>query len=123
MEKICVDCGKKFSPPCNRPIRCLECQKEFRKGYQKEYQSSYWDTISTNSHQSKFYQYSKFAKTLTDDELVCLVIKHIKCLKYARTYDERQDLQTYIKILGTEYSSRDEERVTRQIEAWESGDY
>lgn len=121
MEKICIDCGKRFSPPCNRPVRCLKCQEKYRKKYCEEWNIQNWKTITTNSHQSKFYQYAKFVETLSDDDIRALITKYTNELKYAKTYDERQEMQTYIKILETEYSSRDEERVTRVIESWESG--
>jgi len=52
-------------------------QPEWRENH-SDYQSSYWSLIPTNSHQFVYYQYAKFAKTLSDDEIQVLVLKICK---------------------------------------------
>jgi hypothetical protein len=144
MKKICVDCQKEFHCSNNRCIRCPKCQEEYQGGYQRryqkkyqpewrenhsdyqpewrenhsDYQSSYWSLIPTNSHQSVYYQYAKFAKTLSDDEIQVLVLKNMQKLKYAKDYDEIQEIKTYLKILQTEYKSREADRDLERIEGY-----
>jgi len=106
MEKICVDCGKSFSATNNRPIRCKECQLKRRR----EVQKNKWNKYSTNSHQSQYYQYARFVETLSDDDIPALISKYIREIRYANEGKKRV-LRTYIKILETEYSKREGDRI------------
>lgn len=106
MEKVCVDCGKPFSATSNRQIRCKECQLKKRKLVQKQK----WSKYSTNSHQSRYYQYARFVETLSDDDIPALVSKYIQELSYVNDGKKRV-LRTYIKILQTEYSKREGDRI------------
>jgi len=106
MEKVCVDCGKPFSATNNRPIRCKECQLKKRRLVKK----NTWNKYSTNSHQSRYYQYAKFVEELSDDDIPALISKYIQELYYVNE-GKKKVLRTYIKILQTEYSKREGDRI------------
>ena len=116
MEKVCVDCGKVFTAG-NRAIRCKECQKRYRKKYNKKYDTKkYWNQYPTNSHQSKYYKFARFAETLSDDELSALVSKYVRDMKLV-SEGKKREYRTYIKILQTEYSNRIGDRILARADS------
>jgi len=121
MEKVCVDCGKPFSAYNGLQVRCKECQLKKRRMVQKKYLSgnNYWNKYSTNSHQSRYYQYARFVETLSDDDIPALISKYIQGLCYVNE-GKKKVLRTYIKILQTEYSKREGDRIIALDDALEN---
>ena len=121
MQKCCSECGKEFESTNNRPIRCPECQEKFRNEYQKKYQPIYWDDIPSSAHNPLYYQYWKFANTLTDDELQAIIPVKRNALKHEKNAGKKIELKTYMKICTTIYKSREKTRKN-QRKVWQEID-
>ena len=110
MIKECIDCGCPFDCT-NTNIRCSKCQEEYRSKYQKKYQKRYW--VNKASRHAD-YQFWKFIKTLTDDEIRALI--QIKRSKMKEAGADIKQLRTYIKMLTEEYKVRNGDRIERYTE-------
>ena len=107
----CVDCGKQIFKGHGQK-RCEECQQK----HKKTYDSVYYKKANAPNH--ILYQYAKFLKTLTLNELQALVTKTKADLKGCKQFSPDWYLiRSKIKAITTEYSSRDEE--LERIKAYE----
>jgi hypothetical protein len=115
--KRCKDCGVELETlddgTFNRVLRCKECRK-------KQNAASKVSGKNTKSHQTWATEYSRFAETLTDDDICALVNKWMRELTYAETYAERQKIQTIVKILEKEYSLRQGDRILNMEDEYET---
>ena len=103
----CKDCGKTIHRGHGQQ-RCESCQLLNKKMYQKEYNNKYYKKAGAIKHD--LYQYCKFLKTLTTDELMALVSSTKNDLKYTTLHSQEWYLlRSKIKALTTEYSSREED--------------
>ena len=102
----CIDCGKEIFKGHGQK-RCSKCQQKFTKERQRKYNTKYYKSHNAPKH--GLYQYAKFVKTLTTDEIRALVSTYKNHLKYTKYYSEEWYLlRSKIKTLTTEYSSREE---------------
>jgi len=108
VKKICPDCHQEFE--CvGRNIRCKVCQEKYRRRYKREQEDStlperqerFWKDKPSAAH--KYYQFFKFAETLTDDERRALITSKIQKLKWVNSTEEWYDLRSQIKILCDTY--------------------
>jgi len=123
----CVDCGKQIFKGHGQK-RCEECQKQYQQQYQKQYRENnpsynkaYYKKANAPNH--ILYQYAKFLKTLTLNELQALYSKNQQDLSYLKAGSfEWKTKKSQLKAITTEYSSRDEE--LERIKAYEEdGEY
>ena len=99
----CKDCGKTIHRGHGQQ-RCESCQKE----HNKENKYSWYKKAGAIKHD--LYQYCKFLKTLTLEELQALYSKHQQDLKYIQAFtNEWQTKKSILKAITTEYSSREED--------------
>jgi len=101
----CVDCGK-YVYNCRR---CEQCREKFKK----QYHALYWSNKPASA--TRYYQYYLFAVKLTDDELVYLIGRKKRELKYV-SGAEYKKIRTLIKILCDIYDYREIERYERRID-------
>ena len=107
----CIDCGKEIFKGHGQK-RCEECKrlhhnKIVARWYKKQ-----------NASKHDLYQFAKFLKTLTVEELQVLVSKYKNELKYIKNFSPDWYLiRSKLKAITTEYSSRDEQ--LDKIEAYE----
>jgi len=107
----CVDCGKQIFKGHGQK-RCEECQQK----HKKIYDSAYYKKSNAPNH--VLYQYAKFLKTLTLNELQALYSKNQQDLSYLKAGSfEWKTKKSQLKAITTEYSSRDEE--LERIKAYE----
>ena len=108
----CIDCGKQIFKGHGQK-RCEECQQKHKKSYDTNYLKK------ANASKHGLYQYAKFLKTLTLNELQALVAKTKADLKWCKQFSPDWYLiRSKIKAITTEYSSRDDE--LERIEAYET---
>jgi hypothetical protein len=107
--KRCKDCGVELTTAdgvCKRILRCRECQDKQKSVKNK----TDWISRSTRSHQTEYYKYSVFVKTLADDEIRALIKKwRMEC--YRGKGDEKLKAMTILKILAKEYALRAGDRI------------
>jgi len=123
--KKCIDCEEEFNAK-TKEKRCKECQNKYRDSYQQEYLKEYNKRYRADKPKSvfnpKYYQYWKYADTLTDEELQALYQVRKQKLKYSSTWEERQEIKTHMKILTDIYKQREGDRVLNKIGAMEVDD-
>ena len=107
----CIDCGKEIFKGHGQK-RCEKCKrlhhnKIVARWYKKQ-----------GSNKCGIYQFVKFIKTLTSEELQVLYYKYKRDIKYVQPFtNEWQTIKSKLKALTTEYSVRDEQ--LQKIEAYE----
>lgn len=106
--KSCIDCNCSFNAHDSQQVRCKKCQEAYRKLYK----SSWWNDKPSSAR--KYYQFYKFALTMTDTELLALI--SIKRTKMNEKGCDYQTIRSHIKILTTIYASRKEERKEDNLE-------
>ena len=107
----CIDCGKQIFKGHGQK-RCEKCQSDNRKKYYKRYFKK------QNASKHGLYQFAKFLKTLTIEELQVLVSKYKNELKYIKNFSPDWYLiRSKLKAITNEYSSRDEQ--LNKIQAYE----
>jgi len=108
----CVDCGKQIFKGHGQK-RCEECKLLYRNK-----QKATWYK-KANAPKHGLYQYAKFLKTLTKEELQVMYYKYMRDIKYIKKFtNEWQTMKSQLKAITTEYSSRDDE--LERIEAYET---
>lgn len=108
--RTCIDCKNTFDEHDSQQVRCKRCQKCYRKLYK----TSWWRGKPASAH--KYYQFYKFALTLTDIELIALVSK--KRIDMKTKGCDYQTLRSHIKILQAVYDFRNDERADRILEEY-----
>ena len=129
--KVCEECGCEYNS-VSRELRCKECQEIFRKEYKKkhdyeyskkhpEYHPEYNKRYKTDKPKSaikgQMYQFWKFLKTLSDEELQAIYQVRRQKLKYISDWKERQEVKTQMKILCDVYKQRVGDRVLNKLQA------
>ena len=112
MIKECEDCGECFdSYKSNRKLRCKVCQEKYRSNYKQSHNKRYRVDKPKSATTGKYYQYWKFAETLTDEELITLYQVRKQKLSYVTDWKEKQEIKTQMKILNDIYNERVGDRV------------
>jgi len=113
MKKTCIVCGKTFE--CKgRNVRCTECQKKYRKEYVKKY-NKFYRIGKPPSAISQYYQFYKFANSLTDDGIRFLYARRIELLKHCKDGVKWKEYRTQMKILLDIYKLRKNKREEERI--------
>jgi len=118
MQKTCIECGRKFEGSNNRK-RCDECQKEYRKAYKNEHQKL--TQPKSARRDSEMWQYSKFVKKCSKDEIRLLFKKLRNDMKGLDTSNpEHQKIikkkRTQLAILRDTYRMQDAQEQDIQDE-------
>jgi len=103
--RTCERCDRDITFLHGNRRYCEECAKENKKEYNIEYSNKYnkqYMKQFPKSARGEYYQYYKFIKTFTSDEIRTMVTKKKNDIKYAKE-SEIRELRTQIKLLTDVY--------------------
>lgn len=117
--KHCLDCNCDISDKGNRAIRCNDCQEKHRNNYEKENHKKRNEKSNKEHGSTRYnkttYQWTKFVKTLSQQEIHDLVSCYRNQLRQA-TGREKLDIKTRIKILCDLYEPNELKETINEVD-------